>query len=194
MVILTIVEYLEKCYYNNSFKNGLKQIHAPVVQRQRKDDCMLRTDILSQKETILKWVDEGLTKREMSRRLSCDIKTVDSYLNLFGVEYHGNQGAKGYKTFKSPQYLSFDEYIKVGAVQTNKLRIKLLKEGLKQPVCERCGNSEWQGQPIPLEVHHIDGNKKHNKLNNLQLLCPNCHALTPTYRGKNIKTYSGVAK
>lgn len=45
--------------------------------------------------------------------------------------------------------------------------------------------TEWLGQPIPLELHHKDGNKNHNELSNYELLCPNCHALTDTYRGKN---------
>lgn len=50
--------------------------------------------------------------------------------------------------------------------------------------CECCGNTEWQGSPIPLEVHHIDGDKTNNEENNLKLLCPNCHALTPNYKGR----------
>jgi len=40
-------------------------------------------------------------------------------------------------------------------------------------------------QPIPLELDHIDGNHQNNALDNLRLLCPNCHSLTPTFRGKN---------
>ena len=83
--------------------------------------------------------------------------------------------------------MPYMEYISVGKVQSNKLRKKLLIEGLKKPVCECCGNSTWNGQQIPLEVHHIDGDKTNNALTNLLMLCPNCHALTPTYRGKNIK-------
>lgn len=50
-----------------------------------------------------------------------------------------------------------------------------------------CGNTEWLDKHIPLELHHINGNHKDNRLSNLQLLCPNCHALTDNYRGKNIK-------
>lgn len=84
-------------------------------------------------------------------------------------------------------YMPYMEYIVNGKVQTNKLRKKLLIEGLKKEVCECCGNSIWNGKKIPLEVHHIDGNKTNNNLDNLLLLCPNCHALTETYRGKNIK-------
>ena len=50
--------------------------------------------------------------------------------------------------------------------------------------CEHCGLSEWQGQAIPLEIHHINGNNTDNRIENLKLLCPNCHALTNNYRGK----------
>lgn len=51
--------------------------------------------------------------------------------------------------------------------------------------CEKCGLQEWQGQKIPLQVHHIDGNHYNNIIDNLQILCPNCHAQTDTYAGKN---------
>lgn len=83
--------------------------------------------------------------------------------------------------------MPYEQYIQEGVVQSNKLRKKLLREGIKEARCERCGNTEWMGVPIPLEVHHINGDKTKNELDNLQLLCPNCHALTDTYRGKNIK-------
>ena len=53
-------------------------------------------------------------------------------------------------------------------------------------ICSRCNLTEWLGQLIPLELEHIDGDNSNNSLENLCLLCPNCHALTPTYRGKNI--------
>ena len=52
--------------------------------------------------------------------------------------------------------------------------------------CEQCDLEEWQGQPIPLEVHHEDGDHLNNNLSNLKLLCCNCHALTKNYKGKNI--------
>jgi len=51
--------------------------------------------------------------------------------------------------------------------------------------CESCNNSEWLGDPITLELDHIDGNNENNLENNLKLLCPNCHSKTPTYKGKN---------
>jgi predicted nucleic acid-binding Zn ribbon protein len=51
--------------------------------------------------------------------------------------------------------------------------------------CESCHNTQWLGQPVPLELEHVDGNHENNLLKNLKLLCPNCHALTPTYKSKN---------
>ena len=69
------------------------------------------------------------------------------------------------------------------------LKNKILKEGVKEHKCENpeCGLTEWLGKPIPLELHHINGNKMDNRLENLILLCPNCHALTDNFGGKNQK-------
>ena len=58
--------------------------------------------------------------------------------------------------------------------------------------CEVCGVTEWMSNPIPLEVHHIDGQELNSELDNLLLICPNCHALTDNYRGRNIN--KGVEK
>ena len=52
--------------------------------------------------------------------------------------------------------------------------------------CEICGISEWNGKPISLQLHHVDGNRKNNLLSNIQILCPNCHSQTDNYAGKNI--------
>ena len=74
--------------------------------------------------------------------------------------------------------------VESGCNVTNQLLSKYLKDerGL---MCEQCKNTEWQNSPIPLEVEHIDGNSENNNIDNLKLLCPNCHALTNTYKGKN---------
>jgi hypothetical protein len=75
--------------------------------------------------------------------------------------------------------------VKGSTYQSYKLKRKLLKEGVKQHKCELCGLTVWNNEKIPLELHHINGDNTDNSLENIQILCPNCHALTDSYRGKN---------
>lgn len=65
-----------------------------------------------------------------------------------------------------------------------KLKERLFKEGLKEYKCECCGISEWQGAPISLQLHHINGIHNDNRLSNLQILCPNCHSQTDNFTSK----------
>ena len=71
---------------------------------------------------------------------------------------------------------------------THGLRGRLRKEGWKKHQCEECELDQWRGQLIPLERHHLNGLANDHRIENLQLLCPNCHAQTSNYRGKNIVT------
>lgn len=71
--------------------------------------------------------------------------------------------------------------------QSGKLKRRLLSEGIFQRRCAWCGRKSWLRKPIPLELDHIDGDHLNNEIENLRLLCPNCHAQTPTYRGRNAK-------
>lgn len=66
-------------------------------------------------------------------------------------------------------------------VNSHKLKNKLIELEYKEKRCELCGNSEWMGKPIKLQLHHIDGNHDNNSLENLQILCPNCHSLTDNF-------------
>lgn len=80
-------------------------------------------------------------------------------------------------------------FIENSTYTTSNLKKRLIKSGYKIYECERCHNTMWEGHPIPLQVHHINGNHQDNRLENLQLLCPNCHALTDSYCGKNMNKY-----
>jgi DNA-binding CsgD family transcriptional regulator len=65
------------------------------------------------------------------------------------------------------------------------LKQRLLRSGLKDGNCERCGISEWHGRPLAVALHHINGDRLDNRIENLELLCPNCHSQTDTFGGRN---------
>lgn len=145
----------------------------------------MRTDLLERKIEILQWVSENRSKAYMARELGCNPKTINPLLERLGIQYDGNQSGKGYE--KNREKMTLKEYLEQSKdIQSNKVRIKLLDEGLKEHKCECCGLTTWLNQPIPLELHHKDGNRYNNVLENFELLCPNCHAFTDSYRGKNV--------
>lgn len=78
-----------------------------------------------------------------------------------------------------------------GGTTSHKLKLRLLKARLFEKKCYNCNLTEWLGNPMPLELEHKNGDNKDNRIENLTLLCPNCHALTSTYRGKNKNGRSG---
>lgn len=92
------------------------------------------------------------------------------------------------KNLKRSKIPTKDIIVKVSSYQSYKLKNRLLKEKIKKPECEQCG---WSKQApdgrIPLELHHKNGDRYDNRLENLIILCPNCHSLEPTHRGLNSK-------
>ena len=147
-------------------------------------------------EQLIEAVKTSLSIAEVCRKLGikaaggnyATIHNKINKLNLDTTHFTGkawNQGLK-YKVVVPAKPLQ--EILKENTPYPSyKLKLRLIKEGLKEEKCECCRNTKWLGQPIKLELHHINGNHNDNRLENLQLLCPNCHAYTDNYRGKNIK-------
>ncbi len=67
------------------------------------------------------------------------------------------------------------------------LKLRLFGAGLKEPRCETCGIAEWRGRPLSLALHHVNGDGSDNRLENLQILCPNCHSQTENFAGRNVR-------
>lgn len=147
----------------------------------------MRKDILERKSEILVWIEEGRSKAFMCKELKCKFETLENYLGKMGIEYKGNQSGKG---FGKSNYVKAEDYIKNDSVKSHKLRLKLLREGIKKEECEYCHLTEWRGKKIPLELHHIDGNHFNNSFNNLAIICPNCHAQEENNSGANAGRYS----
>ena len=100
--------------------------------------------------------------------------------------YNTNQRGEGITRVVKPK-ISLNEIStgKYPYFQTFKLKNRLLSIGLKQECCEICGIVDWNGKKLNFELDHIDGNSRNHKLENLSIVCPNCHSQTDTFRSKN---------
>ena len=148
-----------------------------------------REDILEHKEEILQWIEEHQSKAFICKQLHCKQETLNSYLKKMGIVYEGNKSGKG---FPDASYKTAEEYAKKDCVKSHILKIKLIRDGIKEKKCEICGAFIWQGKELPLELHHIDGNHFNNDFNNLQILCPNCHSIQEGNAGANVGKYNKV--
>ena len=85
-----------------------------------------------------------------------------------------------------PQGAPLALYLVAGrAVNRCHLKGRLLAEGLKENRCECCGITDWRGAPLAMALHHANGDGLDNRIENLVMLCPNCHAQTPNFSGRN---------
>lgn len=146
------------------------------------------------KEDFIKAVASSTSIRQVLISLNVEsyggnYRTAKNYIEKLSLDTSHFLG-QGWNKGKSPniyQDRTTEDYLNNKyPIQSNKLRLRLLKDGYLEHKCYLCENTEWNGKPIPIELEHIDGNNQNNELSNLTILCPNCHAQTATYRGKNI--------
>jgi hypothetical protein len=98
--------------------------------------------------------------------------------------------------FKPYRERPLDEVLVAGHwTASHKLKQRLFRAGFKEPKCELCGWCECApGGRVPVELDHINGDRFDNRLQNLRILCPNCHSLQPTHRGLNKKTVRRIER
>lgn len=114
---------------------------------------------------------------------------IKKYLKIYNINtkhFKGKGWSKGLKGIGSPR-IPLEEILVINSdYQSYKLKKRLFSKGLKTAKCEECGwaNKADDGR-LPLELDHINGDSRDNRLENLRILCPNCHSLKPTHRGRN---------
>lgn len=144
-------------------------------------------------DIITDMINNNCPKREIAMVLNIRQDTLNKHLKSLGIEYKGNKYRKGIPHTESrTSVYSYLENNK--SVSASLLRNKLIESGLKEERCERCKRTEWEGEKIPLELHHINMNHYDNRIENLQILCSNCHSLAHGYSNNKNKPKSEVNK
>jgi hypothetical protein len=120
---------------------------------------------------------------------------IKKYLRIYNIDTNHLKGRgwnKGLKRSFIPTLKIQEILVENSTFQSYKLRNRLFKENIKKQRCELCGWAKIsEDGRIPLELDHINGNKHDNRLENLRILCPNCHSLQATHRGLNSSIRAG---
>ena len=156
------------------------------------------------KEELQKFCNECFSYRALAEKIGYNpdggsgikaVKDMVKELSLNTSHFTGQNWNKGKtrkedKRIQSSEKYSIEEiFIKNSPVTQKVMRGYVERHDLIEYKCSNCGcDGNWQNGQIALQIHHIDGDNKNNELSNLTYLCPNCHALTETYCGRNKKS------
>lgn len=145
-----------------------------------------------------RWTDEQLTEAVKSCQTMSDVlrhlglsvspgnfNSVNKHVARLSLSKSHFSG-KAHGKSRPGRVETKDLLQKNSGIGSTKLKVRLLQEGLLKERCVRCGLGPlWQGERLCLQLDHINGDPTDNTLDNLRILCPNCHAQTSNFRGKN---------
>lgn len=139
------------------------------------------------------WIREQLIadapRNSIMAALKVNSTTFYRFCKLHKLDSFFNQGGKGRRHIGKH---ALEDYLvdRGPATSGTALKAKLIQANIKQNICEECGITQWNSKPITLELDHVNGNHYDNRLENLRILCPNCHSQTPAFRFKGGMVYS----
>lgn len=148
------------------------------------------------KEQLAKAVTVSFSYRNVLKQLGLreaggnydQVKKYVRELNLDISHFRGMGWNKGLRGIGKPLIPLENILVRESTYQTFKLKNRLFKAGLKSECCELCGWAQRSSAGyLPLELDHINGDRHDNRIENLRVLCPNCHSLQDTHRGRNRK-------
>ena len=122
-------------------------------------------------------------------------KIIDEYgLDLTQINQNRKNEQATLSSSRKPK-TPLGEILKSGTIyKSSTLLQRLCKEGYKEKRCEMCGITDWMGQELSFHLHHKDGDHHNNDIDNLQILCPNCHSQTENFAGKGISKTPKLSK
>lgn len=148
-----------------------------------------------QKYLLAKVVKDSISFAEVINRLGLvcsgsSYKTVKGHISFYNIDishFLGKGHLKGKKHQWSREMPLSQLLTKNSKHSRGNIKRRLIKEGIFKYECSICGLSEWRNEPLSLHIDHINGISDDNRLENLRLLCPNCHSQTDNFAGRNVR-------